>query len=129
MNHQAFDILEFPALRALVRRNAQTEAARELIDQIEPVEDFARLQNDLKQLAEMIELRTQGIRVSFDGLVDTSESIARLRIEGTTLEPLALLDLAASSDRMGGDEFSNEQRVEAEVMGTAIIRILSAIYE
>jgi DNA mismatch repair protein MutS2 len=94
VNHQAFDILEFPALRALVRRNAQTEAARVLIDQIEPVEDFARLQNDLKQLAEMIELRTQGIRVSFDGLVDTSESIARLRIEGTTLEPLALLDLA-----------------------------------
>jgi DNA mismatch repair protein MutS2 len=94
VNHQAFDILEFPALRALVRRNAQTEPARELIDQLEPVEDFARLQNDLKQLAEMIELRTHGIRVSFDGLVDTSESIARLRIEGTTLEPLALLDLA-----------------------------------
>ena len=51
---QAFEILEFPALRALVRRNAQTESARALIDRIEPLADFAQLQNDLRQLAEMI---------------------------------------------------------------------------
>jgi DNA mismatch repair protein MutS2 len=94
MNHQAFDILEFPSLRSLLRRNAQTEAARAMIDQLEPVEDFAHLQIDLNRLAEMIELRQRGARLSFDGLVDTAESISRLRIEGTTLDPLALLDLA-----------------------------------
>jgi DNA mismatch repair protein MutS2 len=94
MDHQAFNILEFPALRALLRQNAQTEAARGLIDQLEPINDFGQLQNDLKRLAEMIELRTRGTRVSFDGVVDTSESISRLRIEGTALDPMALLDLA-----------------------------------
>jgi DNA mismatch repair protein MutS2 len=93
MNHQAFDILEFPSLRALLRRNAQTESARALIDQLEPFNDFAQLQKDLNQLAEMIELRTRGTRISFDGVVDTSVSIARLRIEGTALDPAALLDL------------------------------------
>jgi DNA mismatch repair protein MutS2 len=94
VNHQAFDILEFPSLRALVRRNAQTESARALIDTIEPVGDFAQLLQDLTRLAEMIYLRTRGTRISFDGVVDTSESISRLRIEGTALEPAALLDLA-----------------------------------
>src|ERR1043166_9308128 len=94
MDHQAFDLLEFPALCALLRQNAQTEAARALIDQLEPVNDFGQLQNELKRLAEMIELRTRGTRISFDGVVDTSESISRLRIEGTALDATALLDLA-----------------------------------
>src|SRR6185436_19695951 len=94
MNHQAFDILEFPSLRALLWRNAQTASARALIDQLEPVNNFAQLQNDLNRLAEMIYLRSRGTHISFDGVVDTSESISRLRIEGTALEPTALLDLA-----------------------------------
>jgi DNA mismatch repair protein MutS2 len=94
VNHQAFDILEFPALRALLRGNAQTEPARALIDRIEPVADLALLQKDLNLLGEMIELRTRGTRISFDGLLDTSESISRLRIEGTALDPMALLELA-----------------------------------
>jgi DNA mismatch repair protein MutS2 len=94
MNHQAFDILEFSSLRALVRRNAQTEPARTLIDQLEPVNEIGNLQHQLARLAEMIGLRNRGIRISFDGIVDTAESIARLRIEGTALEPTALLDLA-----------------------------------
>jgi DNA mismatch repair protein MutS2 len=94
VNHQAFDILEFASLRALLRQNAQTGPARALIDKIEPINDFAQLLQGLKRLAEMIYLRTRGTRISFDGVVDTSESISRLRIEGTALEPTALLDLA-----------------------------------
>ncbi len=94
VNHQAFDILEFPALRSLVRRFAQTESARELIDQLEPARNVAQLKNDLQRLAEMIALRSRGARISFDGIVDATISIARLRIEGTALEPTALLDLA-----------------------------------
>jgi DNA mismatch repair protein MutS2 len=94
VNHQAFDILEFPALRVLVRRYAQTESAGVLLDQLEPADDITQLKNDLKGLAEMIELRSRGIRISFDEIVDATESIARLRIEGTALEPTALLDLA-----------------------------------
>jgi len=53
--------------------------------QLEPLEDFAELTNDLARLAEMIELHTRRRRVSFDGVVDTADSIARLRIEGTAL--------------------------------------------
>src|SRR5438046_1810477 len=94
VNHQAFNILEFPTLRALLRRNAQTDPARSLIDRLEPFEDFEELGESLRRLGEMIELRNRSVRISFDGLVDTSESISRLRIEGTALQPGDLLDLA-----------------------------------
>ena len=89
MNPQAFQILEFPSLRALVSRNAQTEAARKSIDRLEPVDDYLQLQKDLHRLAEMIEFRQRGNRISFDGVVDTSEATARLRIAGTALDPMA----------------------------------------
>jgi DNA mismatch repair protein MutS2 len=99
MNHQAFDILEFPSLRALVRRNAQIESARASIDQLEPVDDYTQLQHELHRLAEMIEFRKRGNRLSFDGVVDTSEATSRLRIAGTALDPAALLDLARLCSR------------------------------
>ncbi len=94
MNPQAFQTLEFPSLLAIVRRNAQTESARATIDQLEPIDDYAQLQRDLERLAEMIEFRQRGHRISFDGVVDTSEATSRLRIAGTALDPSALLDLA-----------------------------------
>src|SRR5204862_6580548 len=93
MNHQAFDILEFPSLRALVRRNAQTEPDRTLIDQLEPVDDIERLQHDLTRLREMIVLLTRGIRFSFDGIVVTSEPILLYRIEGNASSPYVQLVL------------------------------------
>ncbi len=99
MNHQAFQILEFPSLLTLLRRNAQTESARASIDRLEPLEDYSQLQHALHRLAEMIEFRQRGNRVSFDGVVDTSEATARLRIAGTALDALALLDLARLCSR------------------------------
>jgi len=99
MNHQAFHILEFPSLLTLVRRNAQTESARVWFDRLEPFDDFPQLKNDLRRLAEMIEFRQRGNRVSFDGVVDTSAGTSRLRIAGTALDPAALLDLARLCSR------------------------------
>src|SRR5215471_3037298 len=99
MKPQAFEILEFPSLRALVQRNAQTESARVLIQQLEPVDDLTRLQKDLEQLSEMIELRRRGTRISFDGVANVNEPVSRLRIEGTALQSGALLDLARVCSR------------------------------
>jgi DNA mismatch repair protein MutS2 len=94
MDRQAFEILEFPSLRALVQRRAQTESARTVIQQLEPIDDLRELQKDLAQLNEMFELRRRGGRVSFDGVADVTESVSRLRIEGTALQSSALLDVA-----------------------------------
>ena len=94
MNPQAFKTLEFDSLRALVRQRAQTDLARLRIAQIFPLDDFAELQRKLHRLSEMIELRQRGARLSFEGVANPTDSIAHLRIAGTALDPLAMLNLA-----------------------------------
>jgi DNA mismatch repair protein MutS2 len=99
MNHQAFGILEFDSLRALVQRRAQTDLGRARVAALEPLDDFEQLQRELRAVSEMIELRARGARLSFEGIADPTESISRLRIAGTALEPLAMLDVARLSER------------------------------
>src|SRR5438477_9409472 len=99
MNSQAFKTLEFDPLRALVRQRAQTDLARTRIEQVVPLDDFAELQRELRRLSEMIELRQRGARLSFEGVADPTDSISRLRIAGTALEPLALLAFARLIER------------------------------
>ena len=99
MNHQAFGILEFDSLRALVQQRAQTDLGRARVDALEPLNDFNQLQRELRAVSEMIELRARGARLSFEGIADPTESISRLRIAGTALEPLAMLDVAHLCER------------------------------
>ena len=93
MNPQAFGILEFDQLRQLVRRHAQTDMGRARVAALEPFDDLEPLRHALAEVGEAISLRARGARFSFDGVADPSESIARLKIEGAALEPLAMLDL------------------------------------
>src|SRR5213080_1492119 len=94
MDNQAFATLEFNSLRALLRRGAQTKMGWARIDALGPLDEIKRLQRVLRETAECIELRQRGGRLSFDGIADPADSISRLRIEGTALDPLAILDLA-----------------------------------
>lgn len=99
MNNQAFGILEFDPLRALLRRGAQTDDGRARIDALAPIADPDELRRALRLVAEYAELRQRGGRLSFDGIADSSDSLSRLRIEGTALDPLAILDLARLCER------------------------------
>src|SRR2546423_8190962 len=99
MHPKAFKTLEFDSLRALVRRRAQTDLARMRIERLVPLDDFAELHRQLQRLSEMIELRQRGARLSFEGVDDPTDSIAHLRIAGTALDPLAMLDLARLIER------------------------------
>ena len=94
MNPQAFKTLEFNSLRELLQRWAQTKMGWARIDALEPIDELKQLQRVLRATAECIELRRRGGRLSFDGIADPADSISRLRIEGTALDPLAILDLA-----------------------------------
>lgn len=99
MNNQAFDILEFDSLRALVRRKATTEMGKARIDQLAPVDNLEELRRALLYVSEMIETRQRGLRFSFDGIANPNEAIARLKIQGTALDPLAILELGRLCDR------------------------------
>src|ERR1043165_1351588 len=93
MNSQAFSILEFDQLRQLIRRHAQTERGRARVDTLEPFADFRELARALAEAAEAMQTRTRGVRFSFDGVADPHQAIAHLKIQGTALEPLTILDL------------------------------------
>lgn len=94
MNAQAFHTLEFDKLRALVRRGAHTTMGRDRVDALEPVDSFEELQKVLAASAECVQLRKRGATWSFSEVRDPAEAIARLRVEGTSLEPVTILELA-----------------------------------
>ena len=94
MHNQAFITLEFQHLRELVKRGAQTESGRSRIQQIAPFEELGELQRELAALSECVSLRTRGVAWSFSELADPNDSISLLRVEGSALDPNAILQLA-----------------------------------
>jgi DNA mismatch repair protein MutS2 len=94
MNDQAFATLEYEGARALVRRYAQTPMGRERADELAPLDSIDEVRHALRAVTECVELRARGARWSFSETADPAEAIARLKIEGTILEPLVLLELA-----------------------------------
>jgi DNA mismatch repair protein MutS2 len=93
MNDQAFAILEYDRLRQLVRRGAQTPMGRARAEAQMPIEELDELRRELRAVAECVELRRRGVSWSFTEIADPTEALARLRIEGATLEPLTILEL------------------------------------
>lgn len=94
MNDQAFVTLEYQQLLALIKRNAQTEAGQARVERLSPAASVAQLQRELAALSECVTLRRRGVNWSFSGFSDPDETIARLRVEGAALDPLAILQTA-----------------------------------
>ncbi|MDQ2855345.1 MAG: Smr/MutS family protein [Acidobacteriota bacterium] len=99
MNDQSFSILEFAELLTLVQRGAQTPMGLARVASLQPLADLTDLRDSLSALSEYVELRQRGAVWSFAELSDTGEYLARLRIAGTGLEPLAILELARLCER------------------------------
>ena len=82
-------------LRGLVRRGAQTMMGRARIDRLAPIDDRAALRRELQAIEEAVELRRrQGSLWSFSELSDPADALALLHIEGASLEPLVILEVA-----------------------------------
>ncbi len=94
MNDQAFTILGYQELLALVRRGAQTPMGRVRVEKLTPIEDIVALRKALEGLSECIALRKRGVVWSFSELEEPAERIALLRVEGVGLEPTAILALS-----------------------------------
>ena len=94
MNEQAFTTLEYPQLRELLKRCAQTRIGELRAETLTPIGELPRLQLELKALAECVTLRNRGVSWSFSEFDEPGDAIGRLRVEGTTLDASALLQLA-----------------------------------
>jgi DNA mismatch repair protein MutS2 len=93
MNHQAFTILEYQGLRALIGRGAQTPMGHARVEALAPLDDIAELQRELLAVAECVDLRKRGAAWTFSELEDPAEKISLLRVEGVALEPNAILEI------------------------------------
>ena len=107
-------VLEFEALRTLLGRYVRSALGRGGLERVSPSSDRDAIETALAETAEGIEYlraaaqpqaasRGAVIRISFADIADPAEAVARLRIEGATLEALEiyeltrLLDLAAEA--------------------------------
>jgi DNA mismatch repair protein MutS2 len=99
VNKQAFTTLEYQHLLELIKRNAQTEAGQRRVETLSPIDDASDLRHALAALAECVRLRARGVKWYFNGLTEPSESIGRLRVEGASLDPLAILQTARLCDQ------------------------------
>ena len=102
-------VLEFEALRELLGRYVRSALGRAGLAAVAPVADRAAIEAALADTAEAIAyLRTASqpqpaargaaIRIRFDLPVDPAPAVARLRIEGATLEASEILELARMLD-------------------------------
>jgi DNA mismatch repair protein MutS2 len=99
VNKPAFTTLEYQHLLELIKRNAQTEAGQRRVETLSPIDDASVLRRALAALAECARLRARGVKWYFNGLTDPSETIGRLRVEGASLDPLAILQTARLCDQ------------------------------
>jgi DNA mismatch repair protein MutS2 len=99
VNKQAFTTLEYQQLLELIKRNAQTEAGQQRVETLAPFDNAAELRLALAAVAECVTLRSRGVRWAFSGLTDPGEAIARLRVEGASLDPLSILQTARLCDQ------------------------------
>ena len=99
MHDQAFTILEYHELRALIRRGAQTPMGQARVEALRPLTSVAELQKQLVAVAECVSLRKRGGAWTFTELGDPGEKLALLQVEGATLEPMAILGIRSLCDQ------------------------------
>ena len=117
MNEQAFITLEYQQLLALIRRHAQTEPGQRRVERLAPFADVSQLRRELSALAECVTLRHRGVKWWFSGLTDPAEAIGRLRVEGASLDPVAILQLARLCEQaMSAREAILAERENASVL-------------
>lgn len=117
MHDQSFATLQYDELRLLLRREAQTPMGERRIDRLAPLADLETVRQALRAVSECVRLRERGATWSFAETPDPEEPLARLRIEGATLDGLDLLTLAVLCERAGDARAAvSQEREESPVL-------------
>ncbi len=99
MHEQAFKILEYPELRDLIQRWAQTPMGQARVAALRPLAIVEELRKQLVAVAECVELRKRGGTWRFGDLGNPGEKLALLHVQGATLEPTAILEIKSLCDQ------------------------------
>jgi DNA mismatch repair protein MutS2 len=99
MTNSSAQVLEFDALRELVRGYAASQLGRVRVAALVPIVDLAWIQDQQQLTAEIREFRRAGGSFEFAGLIDISKLLEKSHISGATLETLEIRDVVTAVDR------------------------------
>ncbi len=107
MNHWSADLLEFEALREILRRFVPSPMGQAFLDEMAPLDDQAAAEDLLAETEEALAYldRTRDakigapVRLRFSGLPDVADPVAKVRIEGAVLDGRELYDIATVMER------------------------------
>src|SRR5271169_3543853 len=97
--HNSARVLEFDALRELLRGYASSPPGQARITALIPATDSAWIEEQQDLTAEVREFRRVGGRFDFSGLLDITKLIAKSRIAGAVLETTEIRDVLLVVDR------------------------------
>ncbi len=104
METSSLELLEFAELKAIVGRNISSNPARRLLDGLAPSTDVAALSHAHNETAEAVNLLNEAaalknVNIRFSGLPDIDQGLARIGIEGASLDGKEIYDLLQWIDR------------------------------
>jgi DNA mismatch repair protein MutS2 len=97
--HSSSRVLEFDALRALLRGYAASPLGQERIAGLAPTTDRTWIENQQQLATEIREYRRIGGRFDFSGLLDVGQLVEKSRISGAALETTEIRDVIVLVDR------------------------------
>src|SRR5258708_4740103 len=99
LNHSSVRVLEFDALRELLRGYASSPLGQARITALVPATDSAWIAEQQDLTAEVREFRRVGGRFEFSGLLDITTVVKKSRIAGAVLETTEIRDVLLVVDR------------------------------
>jgi len=97
--HNSARVLEFDALRELLRGYASSPLGQAKIAGLEPSIDSAWIEEQQELTGEVREFRRVGGRFEFSGLLDVTELVKKSRIAGAVIETAEIRDVLLLVDR------------------------------
>jgi len=99
LNHSSARVLEFEALRELLRGYASSPLGQSRINTLVPSVDHGWIAEEQELTEEVREFRRSGGRFDFAGLLEVTELIQESRIAGAALETVEIRDVLRVVDR------------------------------
>ena len=99
LEHTSAQVLEFGALRDLVRGYAFSPLGQGRVSALEPVSDLDWIEDQQQMAAEIREFLRAGGRFDFAGLLDPRKELSQARIEGAALDPTQIREILLVADR------------------------------
>jgi DNA mismatch repair protein MutS2 len=97
--HSSSQVMEFDALRALLRGYTSSPLGHERIATLAPSTDHAWIESQQQLANEIREFRRVGGRFDFSGLLDIHQLLQKSRIAGAALETAEIRDIILLVDR------------------------------